>query len=329
MSLCSALDPLEDFLLGATAGSSGHGLNLSTNHGLDLTCQNYEGLNLSQNGGSIQQSNPPNPASGESVVLNLAHQSLPQQLSSSGHVIQPSNINQPVLQENNKVFSQKEQQITQTFVQGNNEVGLNLSLQNGINLSRQAAQGQGNRANVELGYYYNDFDNIVGNSVSQHPMQNQNGINFTFNPRIGTDTSTYSIEQQRNSPLNLEHRSSPLNLTSVVNQPHHNSNVRNFHHSKNGSLNNTSTTSSVVHHNSNCQNVIQQNHPQQQQQQNYFPSNDQFNWSNLFYTQPEGTQQQGSLDIYQTNDQVIHHGQDQQQLFDIPNNATGQQSDTG
>ena len=82
MSLCSALDPLEDFLLGATAGtSSGHGLNLSTNHGLDLTCQNYEGLNLSQNGNSIQQSNPPNQAPGESVVLNLAHQFLPQQLS--------------------------------------------------------------------------------------------------------------------------------------------------------------------------------------------------------------------------------------------------------
>ena len=107
MSLCSALDPLEDFLLGATAGSSGHGLNLSTNHGLDLTCQNYEGLNLSQNGSSIQQSNPPNPAAAESVVLNLAHQSLPQQLSTTGHVIHPTNISQSGLQENSKVFSQK------------------------------------------------------------------------------------------------------------------------------------------------------------------------------------------------------------------------------
>jgi hypothetical protein len=48
MSLCSALDSqLEEFLLSNT--STGLGLNLSTNNGLDLTCPSYEeGLNLSQ-----------------------------------------------------------------------------------------------------------------------------------------------------------------------------------------------------------------------------------------------------------------------------------------
>ena len=53
MSLCSALDPqLEEFLLSGGA-SSGLGLNLSTNNGLDLTCQPYEeGLNLSQQNGA-------------------------------------------------------------------------------------------------------------------------------------------------------------------------------------------------------------------------------------------------------------------------------------
>ena len=55
MSLCSALDSqLEEFLLSNTIQSTStglgiHGLNLSTNNGLDLTCPSYEeGLNLSQ-----------------------------------------------------------------------------------------------------------------------------------------------------------------------------------------------------------------------------------------------------------------------------------------
>jgi len=53
MSLCSGLDQgLEEFLLSGGA-STGLGLNLSTNNGLDLTCQAYEeGLNLSQQNGT-------------------------------------------------------------------------------------------------------------------------------------------------------------------------------------------------------------------------------------------------------------------------------------
>jgi len=77
MSLCTAIDfQIEDFL----ANSSGLGLNLSTNNGLDLTCPTYEeGLNLTnqqatQSGGGAQ-----NHGSGheqgfnynEPMVLNL------------------------------------------------------------------------------------------------------------------------------------------------------------------------------------------------------------------------------------------------------------------
>ena len=310
MSLCSVLDPLEDFLLAATTGGPGHGLNLSTNNGLDLTCQNYEGLNLSQHANNLQQGNSSNPASGDPVVLNLTHQSIPQQLSGGGHVITSTTTNPNLQPHTSKGFAQREQQIGQPFVH-NTEVGLNLSLQNGINLSRQAVQ-QGNRSNLELGYYYNDFNNISGDGGA-HSMQNQAGTNFTFNPRVGVDNSSYNVEQQRNSPLNLEHRSSPLNLTSVVHQQHP-ATVRNFHHPKHN-LNTTSTPVQNVQQNSVCQN-IQQTSQHQQQQQNYFSSNDQFNWTNLFYSQAEGPHET-AIDMYQPNDTVIQQGQDQQQMFDM------------
>ena len=139
-------------------------------------------------------------------------------------------------------------------------------------------------------------------------MQNQGTTNFAFNARVGVDNSSYSIEQQRNSPLNLEHRSSPLNLTSVV---HQQPTVRNFHNPKHGLH-----TSTVVQQPS-CQNIPQQQ-SQTQQNHNYFSStNDQFNWSNLFYSQPEGTHQ-NELDIYQSNDTIVQHEQGQQQpIFDL------------
>ena len=312
MSLCSALDPLEDFLLAATTGSAGHGLNLSTNNGLDLTCQNYEGLNLSQHANNLQQQhggNSSNPASGDPVVLNLTHQSV-QQLPGNGHVINSgANANTSLQQVGGRGFVQREQQLTHPFVH-NAEVGLNLSLQNGINLSRQAVQ-QGSRPNIDLGYYYNNFDNINGTGANQ--MQHQGGTNFTFNPRNGGgDSSSYNIEQQRNSPLNLEHRSSPLNLTSV-HQPHPG---RSFHHPKH-SLN----TSTIIQQNTGCQSIPQQS------QQTYFSSNDQFNWSNLFYTQQEGPQQ-NTMDMYQPNNAVVHQGQEQQ-MFNINDQNAIAQSTTG
>ena len=62
------------------------------------------------------------------------------------------------------------------------QVGLNLSLQNGMDLTRQT-------------YYYDghDFD---------YNSQPQQANHFESTP-----------QQHRNSPLNLEHRCSPLNLT--------------------------------------------------------------------------------------------------------------------
>lgn len=316
MSLCSALDPLEDFLLAATTGSAGHGLNLSTNNGLDLTCQNYEGLNLSQHANNLQHGNSSNPASGDPVVLNLTHQSV-QQLPGNGHVIDSTNTNTH-LQQAGRGFVQREQQLTHPFVH-NAEVGLNLSLQNGINLSRQAVAQQGSRPNIDLGYYYNNFDNISGAAGGNSMQPTQGGTNFTFNPRNGNgDSSSYNIEQQRNSPLNLEHRSSPLNLTSVVHQQHPG---RSFHHSKHN-LN----TSTVIQQNSACQNIPQQS--QQQQQQNYFSSNDQFNWSNLFYTQQDGPHQ-NTMDMYQSNNTVIQQGQEHQQIFNMNDESAMAQTATG
>ena len=316
MSLCSVLDPLEDFLLAATTGGPGHGLNLSTNNGLDLTCQNYEGLNLSQHANHLQQDNSSTAATGDPVVLNLTHQSVSQQLSGGGHIVNSNTNNSTLQPHTSKGFTQREQQqIGHPFVH-NAEVGLNLSLQNGINLSRQAVQ-QGNRSNLELGCYYNDFNNINGDGGATHSMQTQGGTSFTFNPRVHVDNSTYNVEQQRNSPLNLEHRSSPLNLTSVVQhqqQQQHHATIRNINN-PNQNLN-TSTTSNSQQ-NSVCQNIPQSSHHQQQQNQNYFTSNDQFNWSNLFYSQTEGGSHENAIDMYQQNDTVIQQGQEQHQMFDM------------
>ena len=335
MSLCSALDPLEDFLLAAATEGPGHGLNLSTNNGLDLTCQNYEGLNLSQHATPLNHGAGSNPTSSASVVLNLTHQSLPnhpqqqQQLpvnhsvsNPQHHVLNSNNVLPNFQQQGGKGFVQREQQQmgNQSF---NNEVGLNLSLQNGINLSRQAVP-QGNRSNIELGYYYNDFNGISG-SGGQQSIQNADGANFAFNPRVGGDSSVYSLEQQRNSPLNLEHRSSPLNLTSVVQQQPHPS-VRNFHQPKH----NLNNTSNVVQQQTACPNLPQQ--PQQQHQQgqnNYFSSNDQFNWTNLFYNQ-SGCAQPNELDIFQSSDPSdVQHGQVQTQMFSLNDHQSMAQNSAG
>ena len=329
MSLCSALDPLEDFLLAAATEGPGHGLNLSTNNGLDLTCQNYEGLNLSQHANPLNQGTSSNSNSSAPVVLNLTHPSLPNQQAQQqlpGNHPAGQHHNQ-VLTQNNiipnfqphgiKSFVQREQQQmgNQTF---NTEVGLNLSLQNGINLSRQAGS-QGSRPNIELGYYYNDFSGINSDS-GQQSIQNSDGANFSFNPRVNGDTSTYSIDQQRNSPLNLEHRSSPLNLTSVV--PHQQQ-IRNFQHPKS----NINTASVQQQQHSGCPNLPQQ--PQQQNQNNYFSSNDQFNWTNLFYNQT-GCSQQNELDLFQSNDVAdVQHGQVQANLFSINDQNSLQQNSSG
>ena len=329
MSLCSALDPLEDFLLAAATEGPGHGLNLSTNNGLDLTCQNYEGLNLSQHANPLNQGTNSNPTSSAPVVLNLTHQSLPphqqQQQLPGNHgqphpqVLNPNNIITNFPQHGTKGFVQRDQQQTgnQSF---NTEVGLNLSLQNGINLSRQAVP-QGSRSNIEIGYYYNDFNGISSDG-GQQSLQNPDGANFTFNPRVGGDNSAYTIEQQRNSPLNLEHRSSPLNLTSVVPSQQHSS-IRNFQQQKH----NINASSVPQQQHSGCPNLPQQ--PQQQGQNNYFSSNDQFNWNNLFYNQA-GCSQQNELDLFQSNDVAeIQQGQLQTNMFTMNGQQPLQQNTAG
>ena len=129
MSVCSGLDQIEDFLLsssnnfinnsssGVSAASANrimgppfpmgnlNGLNLSLNHGLDLTCPNYGCLNLTQSSAaSNQQQQQQQPRGGglpgQQGGLNLTSSS---QINSHGN--------------NNKKEA--------------SEVGLNLSLQNG------------------------------------------------------------------------------------------------------------------------------------------------------------------------------------------------------
>jgi hypothetical protein len=225
MSVCSALDPIEDFLLSSAANamapmqsSTGvnnavinlnnissnrimgppmattnlNGLNLSLNHGLDLTCPTYGCLNLTQ------------PQRQESTGLNLTQH--------------------PTTSRGGKKSS------SLAASASNNEVGLNLSLQNGMNLTRQA-------------YYYNDFDYSVNTSVAtgfdqqqqqqqhQHARQQHEQL---LQPHQHQQQhhghgglTLQSLDTQRNSPLNLEHRSSPLNLTHTRNN---NNNKNQQHH---------------------------------------------------------------------------------------------------
>merc|ERR1712223_66208 len=137
-----------------------NGLNLSLNHGLDLTCPTYGCLNLTQNN-HRQDSDLTQQA--EANVQNSTGLNLTQQ--SHGH----ASFNNSAPRED-------------VHKKDASEVGLNLSLQNGMDLTRQT-------------YYYDgsDFD---------YNSQQQSNNHFDS-----------TAQQHRNSPLNLEHRCSPLNLT--------------------------------------------------------------------------------------------------------------------
>ena len=184
MNACSGLEPLEDFLLSntsfnatsnnrimgppfQTAGNL-NGLNLSLNHGLDLTSPTYGCLNLTQSAMG-QQGNRGNQEgnSRTSMGLNLTSQ--------------------------NQNYQRNDQSSANNKKPALAEVGLNLSLQNGMDLTRQT-------------YYYdssgtgNDFQ-YQSEHYDQHQQHHQEN-------HVIIDTS------HQNSPLNLEnHRSSPLNLT--------------------------------------------------------------------------------------------------------------------
>jgi len=75
--------------------------------------------------------------------------------------------------------------------QDQNEVGLNLSLQKSY-----ASHGQSHTE------YFNQY-------TSQGQGATSDFVYSTLAP------ASNAVEQQRNSPLNLERRASPLNLTSV------------------------------------------------------------------------------------------------------------------
>lgn len=104
--------------------------------------------------------------------------------------LQQSNRSHQTIGQSNMHILQQPQNYTSYIAhgQGQLEVGLNLSLQKSY-----AGQGQ------PQADYYNHFGNQEQNSGYVYSMT----------------SSSNPIDQQRNSPLNLERRSSPLNLTSV------------------------------------------------------------------------------------------------------------------
>ena len=141
------------------------------------------------------------------------------------------------------------------------EVGLNLSLQNGMNLTRQA-------------YYYNEGDFDYQSSGFEH-----NSTSTTTQHR-SSDQSAIIMPHEahhRYSPLNLEHRSSPLNLThSRCNSKYDQNQYFNFSHD--GVYQNYNSTNELLSYSSsNTQTPQQQpsnyyyepSNLQQQQQQQY------------------------------------------------------------
>ncbi|TRY64309.1 hypothetical protein TCAL_01854 [Tigriopus californicus] len=159
----------------------GHGLNLSTNHGLDLTCPNYEGLNLSVS----------HTGNHGSSAINLAHRT-----GSAPHPpTQPPGPN----------------------------VGLNLTVQNGINLSRDTnpdGKSQPTPATAQnQPYFYNS--NPCNGYINLTPQNQRVYQNHPRSHRGKKPSQMFSQafeapSQAQNSPLNLEqHRASPLNLTNV------------------------------------------------------------------------------------------------------------------
>ena len=143
-------------------------------HGLDLTCWSNGCLNLTSH---QQQPNPPRQGpSSNMTAVNLTHQPTPQ----NHH----SNYNNSRTNNNDR---------RETC-----EVGLNLSLQNGMNLS------------VRQAYYYNEGDFETNyTAFEQQTTTQQHRTNQS-------STVLMPHEAHRYSPLNLEHRSSPLNLTHFI-----------------------------------------------------------------------------------------------------------------
>lgn len=156
------------------------GLDLSSVNGLDLSSPaHYEGLNL-----SLTQS-----------CGNNNRQ--PQHSHSHNNVAQGSH------QLHNKSTHQQQSYPTQQ----QSEMVLNLSTQMGLNLSRTGPTPDYTSMYGNFNYY---TDTSSGNNGGYYDT------NSTYNNTTAAALCT-QMEEQRCSPLNLEHRSSPLNLTSVSN----------------------------------------------------------------------------------------------------------------
>ena len=153
-------------------------------NGLDLTSPHYEGLNLTQQCLNLSNSNNTNIARSSNNSNNNTSQH-------NGHNVQ--------IQSSNKHNPEYQQQNQQQSQQQPSEMVLNLSTQMGLNLSR----------------------NALGSGSYNHMYNNFEYYNTGYYDNSYTNTSAAStlcqMEEQRSSPLNLEHRSSPLNLTSVGN----------------------------------------------------------------------------------------------------------------
>ena len=163
------------------------GLDLSNVNGLDLTSPHYEGLNLTQQ--CLNLSNTNSNISREHSNSNNANSQ-----QNSGHHQNNTNI---VKQNVPPHFHQQQQQ--------QSEMVLNLSTQMGLNLSRTAAVSGSEMTPGSYNTMYNNFD-----------YYNTGYYDNSYNNTTAAATLC-QMEEQRCSPLNLEHRSSPLNLTSVGN----------------------------------------------------------------------------------------------------------------
>ena len=163
-----------------------NGLDLSCVNGLDLTSPHYEGLNLSQQCLNLSNSNNSNIARPSQNSNNSSTVSQP----GNNVQIHSSNKQTPQYQHQNQNQSQQQQQ---------SEMVLNLSTQMGLNLSRNAVGSGSYNPMYNSFEYYNTgyYDNSYNNTSAASAL--------------------CQMEEQRCSPLNLEHRSSPLNLTSVGN----------------------------------------------------------------------------------------------------------------
>ena len=227
-----------------------NGLNLSLNHGLDLTSPTYGCLNLTQSAmGQHHQRGQEGPSSStgsraSSMGLNLTAQN-------------QSNQSYPGRQSNSNR-------------KASTEVGLNLSLQNGMDLSRQT-------------YDFN-YHPSTSTAVAVAPNQSEH-----FEQFHGSQEMLESGQYHQNSPLNLEqHRSSPLNLTHPKYPTPHQNQYFNFmdqHEGNRGQDLGGGATTSKHHHQQQYFNFTnnfsneyyyqqQQEHPYdyQNQQQQHQPS---------------------------------------------------------